>query len=245
MNNDGLNKIISKDNIKRLIKDVKEIINEPLTSDGIFYQHDEEDMLKGYALIIGNVDTPYFGGFYLFELDFPKDYPFSPPKITYKTNGENIRFNPNLYTNGKVCISILNTWHGDPWSSCQTIKSILLTLCTVLNSTPLLNEPGVRKEQKDEIEKYNSIIYYSNISIAICDMLDKSIQLPKFHQYFYLFMKETFLKNYEGILKELKEKSQEIVTVKVNYYNLNVIIDFSALIIKLNACNLNILKSIV
>ena len=241
MNNDGLNKIISKDNIKRLIKDVKEIRNEPLTLDGIFYQHDEEDMLKGYALIIGPINTPYFGGFYLFEFDFPKDYPFSPPKITYKTNGENIRFNPNLYTSGKVCISILNTWHGDPWSSCQTIKSILLILCTVLNSMPLLNEPGVNKDQTDAIEKYNQIIYYSNISIAICDMLEKSTLLPKFHQYFYVFMKEYFLKNYEGILKELKEKSQEIVTIKLNYYNLKVIIDFSALIIKLINCNSKIL----
>ena len=50
---------ISKDTINRLLKDVKQIMKNPLYDNGIYYQHDEEDMLKGYALIVGPSDTPY------------------------------------------------------------------------------------------------------------------------------------------------------------------------------------------
>ena len=46
----------------------------------------------------------------------------------------------NLYKNGKVCISLLNTWQGEQWSSCQNISTILLNLVALLNNTPLLND---------------------------------------------------------------------------------------------------------
>ena len=113
---------ISRETTKRLIKDVKDIIKNPLNENGIYYIHDELDMMKGYALIIGPSETPYFGGYYFFKIEYPKDYPHSPPLVTYCTNGKNIRFNPNLYKCGKVCISLLNTWRGDQWTSCQTIS---------------------------------------------------------------------------------------------------------------------------
>ena len=59
--------VLTKDTITRLLHDVKHVIKNPLTDNGIFYMHDDEDMLKGYALIVGPSDTPYFGGFYFFE----------------------------------------------------------------------------------------------------------------------------------------------------------------------------------
>lgn len=56
--------VISKETIHRLLKDVKQIIKNPLTENGIYYIHHDEDMLKGYALIVGPDDTPYFAGNY-------------------------------------------------------------------------------------------------------------------------------------------------------------------------------------
>ena len=39
---------------------------------------------------------------------------------------------------------VLNTWKGEQWTGCNTIKSILLILCSLLNDdTALLNEPGI------------------------------------------------------------------------------------------------------
>ena len=62
---------IDKETIKRLAKDVKDIIKNPLTKNRIFYKHDTDNILKGKALIMGPKDTPYENGAYLFEFEFP------------------------------------------------------------------------------------------------------------------------------------------------------------------------------
>ena len=225
--------IIKKDTISRLLKDVKDIIKNPLTDNGIYYSHDDEDILKGYALIIGPSDTPYYGGNFFFEFSFPADYPHSPPTILYKTNDQNIRFNPNLYTNEKVCISLLNTWRGDQWTSCQTISTILLTLCTLLCKNPLLNEPGVTKSHSD-FEKYDKIIEYKNIEIAVLKIVQKlkSVYPDKF-LFFYTFIKQNFLKNSDNLLKYLEEKAKNepIQELTTSLYQMNKIkIDYTYLL---------------
>lgn len=67
------------------------------------------------VLITGPADTPYANGCFEFDVYFPPDYPNSPMLINMETTGHHtIRFNPNLYNDGKVCLSVLNTWHGRP-----------------------------------------------------------------------------------------------------------------------------------
>jgi ubiquitin-protein ligase len=234
------NNRISKETIQRLLKDVKNLIKSPLTDNGIHYHHDEEDILKGYALIIGPEDTPYFGGYYFFEFKFPYDYPHSPPKVTYCTNGNGIRFNPNLYKCGKVCVSLLNTWSGDQWTSCQTISTVLLTLCTLLCKDPLLNEPGVTKRHL-EFDNYTKIIEYSNIDIAVCDVMNKKegVYLA-FFDLFYGDIKENFIKNYDGLIKFIDEKinankSKETNIVSGGFYRMTVNIDYVKLKAKIMA----------
>lgn len=229
---------ITKETIQRLLKDVKQIMKNPLIDQGIYYIHDDTDMLKGYALIIGPSDTAYFGGNYFFELNFPDDYPHSPPKVKYCTNGNNVRFNPNLYTCGKVCVSLLNTWRGEQWTSCQSISTILLTLCTLLCKDPLLNEPGVNKGHPD-MENYNEIIEFSNFNIAVCDILYKKegVYLPFFDN-FYPFVKENFIKNYNQLLaiamkKNEDLKSQEVV-FKTGFYGMNIKVDYNLVIQRLH-----------
>ena len=55
-------------NMKRLIKDIKELIKNPM--ENIYYKHDEDNMLKGYAMIVGIENTPYQYGYYFFEFKF-------------------------------------------------------------------------------------------------------------------------------------------------------------------------------
>lgn len=231
--------IISKETISRLLKDVKQIIKNPLTENGIYYIHDDEDMLKGYALIIGPSDTPYFGGNYFFEFDYPTDYPHSPPKVKYWTNGNKIRFNPNLYVCGKVCVSLLNTWRGDQWTSCQSISTVLLTLCTLLCSDPLLNEPGVNKNNQDMVS-YTEIIEFSNIAIAICDIMEKKegIFMP-FFENFYPFVKENFIKNYDKIIEFSEKKNKEFGMEEKNFktvlYTMNVTVNYNKVLERLKS----------
>jgi len=235
---------ISKETMSRLLKDVKQIIKNPLTDQGIYYVHDDTDMLKGYAMIVGPSETPYFGGFYFFEFTYPADYPHSPPKVKYCTNGNNIRFNPNLYVCGKVCVSLLNTWRGDQWTSCQSISTVLLTLCTLLCKDPLLNEPGVTKEHKD-MNPYTRIIEYFNIDIAICDIVNKKpgVYLPFFDN-FYHYVKENFMNNYDELLKftENKCKTTKITNISTGFYSMCVTTDYLVLLDKLIQTKQNIEK---
>lgn len=219
-------KVIKKETIQRLLRDVKQIMKHPLTDNGIYYSHDDNDLLKGYALIIGPEGTPYYGGFYFFKFNFPIDYPYSPPKLNYMTNDGVTRYNPNLYKCGKVCVSILNTWNGDKWSSCQTINSVLLTLCSLLNNSPLENEPGQTKTSKDFIP-YQKSIEFSNINFAICELIKKNNnKIPRNFDIFYPFMIENFLKNYENILKFIDSKNNENGIQRVYIYNMNTNINY-------------------
>jgi len=228
---------ISKETINRLLKDIKQIMKNPLSENGIYYIHDDSDMLKGYALIIGPSDTPYFGGNYFFEFNYPSDYPHSPPKVKYWTNGNNIRFNPNLYISGKVCISLLNTWRGDQWTSCQSISTILLTLCTLLCENPLLNEPGVNNVHPD-IKNYDEIIQFANLDISICDIVQKKtgVYMP-FFENFYPIIKENFLKNYDKFLEFANQKNNKMnLTVnefRTGFYSMRVVVDYNSVIEKL------------
>ena len=223
--------IITNDARIRLLKDVKDIIKNPLNDNNIYYIHDETNMLFGYSMIVGTEDTPYFGGFYLFKFLFPYNYPYTPPVVEYCTNNGFVRFNPNLYKNGKVCVSILNTWVGEKWTACQSIRTILLALCTLLNNQPFLNEPGKLITDIDCLP-YNSCIEYYNIDYAMCDIM---LNVPTHFLPFLIHMKEHFFKNYEYILAfvNLKIKNNATLSdaksdiyIKVLTYDMNVIINY-------------------
>ena len=226
---------ISKESIHRLLRDVKQIMVNPLTDNGIYYKHSEEDMLQGYAMIIGPKDTPYYGGYYFFDIRYPANYPQQPPVVRYFTNGDDIRFNPNLYKSGKVCVSILNTWRGDQWNSCQTISSMLLTLCTLLCKDPLLNEPGVTNKHND-FEKYNKIIEYKNIELAMLHMINKKTgYYLSWFDMFYVDMIKFFVENNNELMEYVKEMVQpyksntNTIVYKTSLYSMNVNPSYSLL----------------
>ena len=70
------------------------------------------------------------GGIYEFDIEFPPHYPSVPPLVTFMTTGgRRVRFNPNLYESGKVCLSLLGTWSGQQW---KPNKSTLLQVDILL-----------------------------------------------------------------------------------------------------------------
>jgi len=171
----------------------------------------------------------YFGGYYFFNFDFPADYPYSPPKLTYSTNDGVTRFHPNLYKNGKVCLSILNTWRGESWSACQTIRSILLTLLTILDDKPLLHEPGFRESSPD-FKKYNRLILYKNVEFSILRTI--SVNAEKYFPAHMITLfsdeiKSTFEKNKKDIYQEIeKYEADEECNYVVSCYQMNQTINW-------------------
>ena len=151
--------------LQRIAADLKMCKEQNLdTIDGIYLSPDPKNPYVVYIMIIGPQDTPYQNGYYFFHLTFPGNYPFAPPVVKLMTQGHWVRFNPNFYVNGKVCISILNTWKGPQWTSCLNLKQIVLSLQSLMNNNPLINEPGWEvNPNRIQHKVYKSIITNENI----------------------------------------------------------------------------------
>lgn len=164
----------SKECLKRLRQDYKRLLADELT--GIYCIPDPDDCVtRFYALIVGPFDTPYEGGFFLFLIDFPDDYPNNPPKVKNLTTGAGSwRAGPNLYSNGKVCLSILGTWSGPSWCVVQNLSSVLLSIQSLLNENPLYNEPGYEsgssKVDLRQVLDYNEAIRHECLRVAVLDL---------------------------------------------------------------------------
>ena len=70
------------------------------------------DLLR--VLIVGPADTPYADVTFMFDIQLPAAYPDEPPKVHFHSTSSE-RLNPNLYEDGKVCLSLLGTWSGPGW----------------------------------------------------------------------------------------------------------------------------------
>jgi hypothetical protein len=96
------------------------------------------------------VGSPYEGGCFEFDMVVPPEYPAVPPKCKLITTGRgSVRFNANLYTNGKVCLSLLGTWQGPGWDPnvsnlLQVVESIPFNIMIgePISGHPWFNEPG-------------------------------------------------------------------------------------------------------
>jgi ubiquitin-protein ligase len=227
---------ISKETIHRLLKDVREMMT--VSESGIHYKHSETDMLCGYALIIGPEDSLYDGGYYFYKFKFPPDYPHSPPLVEFLTNDGETRMHPNMYKNKKMCISILNSWRGDQWTGCQTIKSVLLTIMSLLDSKPLLNEPGITEHNSD-FGTYHRIIQYKNYEFSMLQLLQsltafkQAIPCIDFHDQFYEHMRAAFCAGHvrysasiDALL--LKYPHSEVLRT-TNVYHMTVAVNYPAL----------------
>jgi hypothetical protein len=84
------------------------------------------------------------------------------------------RFNPNLYQDGKVCLSLLGTWAGPGWvSGTSTLLQVLISIQSlILVSEPYFNEPGYERELgtergRQQSSKYNETIRQYTLSLSI------------------------------------------------------------------------------
>ncbi|KAF2678978.1 hypothetical protein K458DRAFT_315465 [Lentithecium fluviatile CBS 122367] len=98
------------------------------------------------ALIVLNPDSLYYGGYFKAKLSFPKNYPYSPPDFKF------IRplYHPNIYPDGRLCISILHPPGDDEmsgelaqerWTPVQRVESVLISILSLLDD-PEVSSPA-------------------------------------------------------------------------------------------------------
>ncbi len=222
--------------LKRAVRDVKVATeSSALAAQGIYYIPDEDNIMHGIAMLVGQKGTPYVGGYYFLDITFPDDYPFAPLKVKTLTQDGQTRFNPNLYVDGKVCLSVLNTWHEGPqWCGIQSLESVLMVIMSdVLCEIPLQGEPAYRTcGMSEESKIYNRIVFHSNVQTAILWMLKS---LPKFAQAFDMQMKEQYAKNKEHIIKVLMEHMEYNNKEEYNRaYGMKIKYNFEKLLAEVN-----------
>jgi ubiquitin-conjugating enzyme E2 O len=130
----------------------------------VFFCRTFEDRLDLLSIMIeGPQNTPYEGGLFFFDIQLSKEYPNTPPLchyISYCTD----RLNPNLYEDGKVCVSLLGTWSGrgtEVWSSTNsTLLQVIVSIQgLILVDEPYFNEAGYEKQRGGRIFFFNHSVF--------------------------------------------------------------------------------------
>jgi ubiquitin-protein ligase len=164
-------------------------------------------------IIVGPKDTPYHNGLFEFHAYFPDGYPTNIPMVLIKTtDNDKVRFNPNLYSSGKVCLSLLGTWSGEKGESwipeISTFFQVLISIQSlILVDEPYFNEPGYERSMNTENGKKNSFVYndsirYETVRVAMVGMLKNKIE------------------GYETIIDQhFKLKKDEIISIVDKWYN--------------------------
>lgn len=114
------------------------------------------------AGIPGKKGTDWEGGVYSLRIDFSNSYPSHAPVVTFTP----VIFHPNVYSSGRVCLSILT----DEWRPAISVKQILMGVQDLLD-TPNENSPAngqankiylrdkneYKKKVKDEARKHKPL----------------------------------------------------------------------------------------
>ncbi|KAF1913835.1 hypothetical protein BDU57DRAFT_520884 [Ampelomyces quisqualis] len=170
---------------KRLITEITSL--KTGLPPGIFIRHAESRPDVQKVIIIGPVGTPYENGLFEFDVWCDGMFPKKPPQVFFKTtSGGRVAFNPNLYADGKVCLSLLGTWQGEPWVPNEsTLLQVFISIqAMILCEEPWYNEPGrelsyCRGQGEGPSASYNQHIRQHTVRTAMLEWLDKPPALWK------------------------------------------------------------------
>jgi ubiquitin-protein ligase len=157
----------------------------------IFLRVDENKPMIMRALITGPAGTPYDSGCFIFDIYTSSNYPTSAPDVWFMNHG-GFRLNPNLYADGKVCLSILGTYIGpaasssEKWNATSTLSQVFISIqAQILIDLPWYNEPGREGEfgtarGKQSSDRYNDTIKYYTMKSTVCDLLESPHSYPQY-----------------------------------------------------------------
>jgi baculoviral IAP repeat-containing protein 6 len=144
-------------------------------------QHSDNSCLFS-VLIFGRPDSPYDSAGFIFHICLSDEYPNKPPHICLTSSLE--RINPNIYKDGKVLLSMLNTWQAkydcEKWNPKESsVYQIIMALqFMILNNEPYYNEPGrewqaSNKYYQKDADKYHEEIREVSVVYGMINLLKK------------------------------------------------------------------------
>jgi ubiquitin-protein ligase len=166
------------------MQELKQFAKEgPLNASGIGLSPDPndkglDDVTNLTGFVLGPEDTAYFGGFFVFGVKVPSDYPSKPPHMKIlTTDAGRTRFNPNFYAGGKVCMDILNTHASNAWAPSLKLETVLVSVQSLMTADPYHNEPNfedcdAKRNPDAACQRYAAKIAHEVIRHAICDQLE-------------------------------------------------------------------------
>jgi ubiquitin-conjugating enzyme E2 E len=136
---------------KRIQKELAEIRIDPPPNCSAGPKGD--NLYEWLSTILGPPGSVYESGVFYLDIHFSTDYPFKPPKVTFKTR----IYHCNINSQGVICLDILK----DNWSPALTISKVLLSICSLLSdcnpSDPLVasiaNQYVSNREEHDKTAK--------------------------------------------------------------------------------------------
>ena len=121
--------------LQRIQKELHDISKEPPAN--VSAGPISDDLMHWQASLMGPQGTPYQGGVFFLSVDFPDDYPFHPPVLTFKTPIHH----PNIGDDGGIRLDIL----GVNWSPALTLSKVMMSLSSLL-SDPNPDDPYPGRE---------------------------------------------------------------------------------------------------
>jgi ubiquitin-conjugating enzyme E2 Z len=195
---------------KRVVADGREAQELLYSSIGLHYISSDIILTKGYACIFGPSGTPYEDCPMLYEIDFSSDFPYTPPKVEFKTYDGLTRFHPNMYREGKVCLSILHTWNGPRWASTMRLSTVLITLQSLLDTAPLRHEPGYEHGKTIVVDAYTKFIEIACVRY-ILDKAEAHINHKIQPEVFKYFLNQ-FLERLPATLQRLEVRLIKLIS---------------------------------
>ncbi|KAL4646865.1 ubiquitin-conjugating enzyme E2 E1 [Arapaima gigas] len=107
---------------KRIQKELADITLDPPPNCSAGPKGD--NIYEWRSTILGPPGSVYEGGVFFLDIAFTPDYPFKPPKVTFRTR----IYHCNINSQGVICLDILK----DNWSPALTISKVLLSICSLL-----------------------------------------------------------------------------------------------------------------
>ena len=149
--------------IRRLQGELQEIYQD--TNFFFSVEPDESSFLKWNFLMIGPPDTFYEGGIFQGVIIFSNEYPNKPPQLKFTSE----IFHPNIYKDGKVCISILHEgedeWGyelaSERWNPSHSVNSIMMSIISMLGDPNFESPADIDRSTmwKNNTDDFKNLIY--------------------------------------------------------------------------------------